>query len=416
MHNPPDASSGPNPGSAPHPAAAPDTATGPPRERGTSEPVTRALHTLVRDCLDDLDRLVERYVDEISQFEGYQGAVDRPELTQIGRTCYELLLRLIADLPTSPELLATSEQLGRRRAHQGVPLDALMQAIRTDFRVLWTEFLDRTPAAGLPDLTRSAVRVWEAVEYHAVHTHAAYVDEIAVMDRERARERATLIGRLLSSDGRDSQLLAQTATLLQVEPTDDFAVAIAPPDSQVRLREAVDAHLTDRGTHLQQHHGMLVLITALPPGSEGRPPRWLAEVACAFGPTAHGLARVPEAVRITEAIASVLAPDAAGPVTLADAWMPVAVARLGPTAAVLARTVLAGLADLAPHERDRLVEAVTTYCDTGSASAAARELYCHRNTVLNRLARFEALTGYRPTRPADAATILFALRARTQAA
>ncbi|WP_052862804.1 helix-turn-helix domain-containing protein [Streptomyces niger] len=39
----------------------------------------------------------------------------------------------------------------------------------------------------------------------------------------------------------------------------------------------------------------------------------------------------------------------------------------------------------------------------------ARELYCHRNTVLNRLTRFAELTGYHPARPAEAATVLFAL-------
>ncbi|GAA0465182.1 helix-turn-helix domain-containing protein [Streptomyces olivaceiscleroticus] len=80
-----------------------------------------------------------------------------------------------------------------------------------------------------------------------------------------------------------------------------------------------------------------------------------------------------------------------------------------PAAAVLADSVLAGLGPLPAHERARLLEAVTAYCDTGSATMAARELYCHRNTVLNRLTRFAELTGYHPTRPAEAATILFAL-------
>jgi DNA-binding PucR family transcriptional regulator len=72
--------------------------------------------------------------------------------------------------------------------------------------------------------------------------------------------------------------------------------------------------------------------------------------------------------------------------------------------------VLAGLEPLPDHERARLLQTVTAYCASGSAAAAARDLYCHRNTVLNRLTRFAELTGYHPTRPAEAATVLFALR------
>ncbi|WP_309072612.1 helix-turn-helix domain-containing protein [Arthrobacter sp.] len=40
---------------------------------------------------------------------------------------------------------------------------------------------------------------------------------------------------------------------------------------------------------------------------------------------------------------------------------------------------------------------------------AAGELYCHRNTVLNRLARFGQLTSFDSTNPEDAATVIAAL-------
>jgi hypothetical protein len=379
-------------------------------DHGLHAPVPDPLRAAVRDCLEDVDSLVGLYVEEVSRLDNYQAAVDPSDLRETARACFEMLLRLIGGLPAPEELLLTPERLGRRRAHQGVPLDRLMQAVRMDFRVLWNAFLDRTPAPDLPELTRGAVRVWEAVEYHTVHAHAAYLDEVAVMARERARERTALIGRLLSSDGRDPQLVAQTATLLQVDAQADVAVVVAPPESQARLREAAGSRLAGRGTHLQQHHGMLVLLAVLPAGTAEPSDAWLEGVPCAVGPVARGLARLPDVVRVTEAVAAVLDPGTSGPVTLADAWMPVAVARLGPTAAVLADSVLAGLDPLPDHERRRLLEAVTAYCGSGSVAEAGRTLYCHRNTVLNRLNRFAELTGYRPTRPADAATVLFALR------
>ncbi|MFF9218387.1 PucR family transcriptional regulator [Streptomyces viridosporus] len=376
-----------------------------------SAPVPPELRTLVRDCLDDLDDLVGRYVPEVSAFDDYEAVVPPEDLRDTARSSFELLLRLIGGLPVPEELRAVSERLGRRRAHQGMPLEPLLQAVRMDFRVLWTAFLERTRPEDLPQLTRGAVRVWEAVEFHTVQVHAAYLDQVAVLARERERERTALMGRLLSSDGRDQRLVAQVATLLQVNAQSDFAVAVAPPESQQALRRAVAARSAGHSSHLQQHNGMLVLVARLPDGADASPPAWLDGVACALGPVARGLARVPDTVRVAEAIAMTMDGGTAhGPVTLVEAWMPVAAARLGPIAGVLADAVLAGLGRLSPHERRRLLDTVVAYCESGSVAAVTRELYCHRNTVLNRLSRFTELTGLHPTRPTEAAAVLFALQ------
>ena len=45
------------------------------------------------------------------------------------------------------------------------------------------------------------------------------------------------------------------------------------------------------------------------------------------------------------------------------------------------------------------------YLQTGSVSETSRRQYCHRNTVLNRLARVRELTGCDPTVPRDAALL-----------
>ncbi|MEU6522551.1 helix-turn-helix domain-containing protein [Streptomyces sp. NPDC046924] len=381
------------------------------RPAGDGASVSPELRTLVRDCLDDLDELVGRYVPEVSRFDYYEATVPPEELRETARSCFELLLRLIGGLPVPEDLRGVPERLGRRRARQGVPLERLLQAVRMDFRVLWTAFLERTRPEDLPQLTRGAVRVWEAVEFHTVHVHAAYLDQVAVLAREQERERTALLGRLLFSDGRDQQLVAQAATLLQVNAQSDFVVAVAPPESQEELRRAVTTRLTGHSPHLQQHNGMLVLVARLPQEADAPPPAWLAGVACAVGPVARGLARVPDTVRVAEAIAMTMdGGAAAGPVTLVDAWMPVAAARLGPIAGMLADSVLSGLDRLSPHERGRLLDTVVAYCKSGTVAAVTRDLYCHRNTVLNRLSRFTELTGLQATRPTDAATILFALQ------
>ncbi|MFR9754347.1 PucR family transcriptional regulator [Streptomyces sp. TR06-5] len=372
-------------------------------------PPPAELRTLVRDCLDEVDALVDRYVDEVSAFDDYRCSVPLQDLRETARACFEMLLRMIGGLPVTRELRETPQRLGRRRARQGVPLERLLQAVRMDFRVLWEVFTERTPPEGLPQLTLSAVRVWEAVEFHTVEAHASYLDEIAVQAREREREKAAMIGRLLSSDGRDQQLVSQAATLLQADLQDRFAVAAALPEAQQHLRRAA-ARIGADAAHLHQHHGMLLLLARLPQDRRELPSDWLAGVPCAVAPVAGGLHRVPAMVRVAEAVAASLDGRASDPVPLSEAWMPLAAARLGDTGALLADSVLGALEALPGHERERLVATVTAYCDSGSVAETTRRLYCHRNTVLNRLGRFTELTGLRATRPAEAATILFALR------
>ncbi len=391
-------------------AAVPASATSPAPDASA---VPERLHRLAHDCLDHVEELVERYVAEVSGLDGYRSTVDAADLRDTARDCFELLLRLIGGLPMREGLREVSDRLGRRRVHQGVPLERLMQAVRMDFRVLWTVFLERLPPEEWSELTREAVRVWEAVEFHTVRVQAGYLDEAAVLARERERERTALMGRLLSSDGRDQQLVSRVATLLRVSAQDDFAVAIAPPASQDAMRRAAATRLGGQVFHLQQHQGMLVLVVRLPRGDRALPAAWLAGVPCAVGPVAHGLAHVPGVVRAAEAIAVGLGPEVDGPVALTDAWMPVAATGLGPIAGMLADSVLSELDRLPPHERERLLETVTAYCDSGSVAETASALYCHRNTVLNRLRRFTELTGFDPTRPEEAATVLFALCCRT---
>ena len=351
-------------------------------------PLSPALRALVRDCLDDVDTLVEDYVAEVSTFAGYQGGRVPPEdLRETARFSFELLLRRVGGLPVPEQLERVSIELGRRRVHDGVPLEELLAAVRMDFVVLWNGLMARVPPADLAALISGAVRVWDAVELHTVHVHTGYLDEVAVLARARERERALLVGRLLSSDGTDPHLVAQVATALRVDAAAPLLVVVSLADSERALSEA--AARSARGTaHVQHHNGRAVLLTD--PGENGMP-AWLHPVPCAVAPVAHGLARVPAAARAGAEIAALFQGDA-GAVTLRQAWPRVAAGRLGEVAGMLDELVLGGLANAPETERPRLLETVTTYLHQGSVARTAQTLFCHRNTVLNRLSRF---TGYR---------------------
>ncbi|MET9677575.1 helix-turn-helix domain-containing protein [Streptomyces sp. NPDC006482] len=69
-----------------------------------------------------------------------------------------------------------------------------------------------------------------------------------------------------------------------------------------------------------------------------------------------------------------------------------------------------------PTERDHLLATLATLATLaawldcqGSTETAGKRLYCHRNTVLNRLRRLERLTGRLLSPPRDVVDLSFAL-------
>lgn len=366
---------------------------------------------VVADCLADIDRIAHEYLLEVERIEGYAGSlVVARDLEETAVASMELLLRLVGNLPIPDRLAGISDALGHRRAQQGLPLESLLRAVRMDFRVLWTAMLEKVPVAFLPDFTKDAVRVWEAVEFHTIRVHAGYLNELATMAQEKETQRAFLLSRLINSDGKDPQLLGQAARALGVKPESNFIVAVAAGHAQKAFRAGVLRAGVDQFLH--ERDGALILILEDVPARAGRKPEgtrtWLAALDCFVAPPARSLAEVPPMLRIALESLPVVTTDRPGQRTVRDAWGYVAANRLGEYGTVLAETVLGPLTAITSHERDRLIETVQAYFRSGSVSETAGELYCHRNTVLNRLARFGQLTGFDPANPQDAATVIAA--------
>lgn len=366
------------------------------------------LRRLVHACLDDLDELVAVFLAELRAMEPYASdAVPWPELREHAEESMELLLRLIGGGSVPDRLSDLCERIGRSRAQAGVPLEVLLHAVRLDFRVLWDALVRRVSQEDLPSLVHSASRVWAAVDHHTTRIHLAYLAEAAVVAREQEHERSQLVARLLTTDARDPQVVAQVATALDVATGANFAVAAAPLSETRPLRHAAD-ELSESGiaVHLQDVDRRPVLIAQLPAGTAEIPPRWLREVPCGLAPVARALTGVPRAVRIAVELAGTGAAET-GPRALTDVWPSLVAGRLGELGDALAGGVFTSLRGTGASERTRLLETAAAYLRTGSAGAVAAELYCHRNTVLNRLRRIDDLTGCDLTKPDQAA--LFAV-------
>lgn len=371
--------------------------------------IDEIVSDVVNACLIDIDEIVEVYLAGLVQVDGYAaGAIPAEDLRDTAFASMELLLRLIGNLPLTDRLLMVSEELGHRRARQGVALESLLQAVRLDFRLLWSAMLPRVPAERLPAFTRGAIAVWEAVEFHTIRVHAGYLDEVTSLAHEREQRQSILLGRLLASDGTDAPLVSQTARVLGIDQNGRFLVVISAQNTQKEFRSAVSHNHLKRSMH--ERDGALILLLEQLPHQVGTVPEWLAALPGALAPPAVGLAEVPRMARIAESLLAARSIDAEGLATVRLDWGSVAAARLGEFGDAVAESVLGGLSDASVPERARLIETVEAYFVTGSVSATVQALFCHRNTVLNRLTRFQALTGLDPTRPVDAAAILVALK------
>lgn len=368
-----------------------------------------ALSRALRGCLDDLDGLADRFVAEVQQLEPYR-RVPEAELRSDAERSIELVLRTLGGMPTPKRLDGAWEQIGRQRARASIPSAVLLRAIRLDFRIIWSGMRARIPEDEIEALADYTVHISDVIEEHSARIHQAYIEEAALLARADENERTRLVDALLATDGRDSEVVTQVATALNMDTDARFVVAAAPA---ARARKLIHAATVLKAqavpTHLQDIERSVVLIVQLP-SRDARPGvRWFAGVPCVVTPAVCGIVALPASIRIGIEMAQTLTAAAVGPEHAADCWAAVAARRLPELTAALRTEVLPDPQQVTSHELDRVLETVSVFLRLGSVTEVADELFCHRNTVQNRLRRFTQLTGKDLTRPVDSAAVILAL-------
>ncbi|WP_033287937.1 PucR family transcriptional regulator [Amycolatopsis jejuensis] len=355
----------------------------------------------------DVGALVETFLAKLPSISGYRtGAVREDDLRAAARDSLALILSASAADSTTRSSSFPGE-LGRVRARQGVSGDDLVAAVRLDFQVIWSAMLTQAEAHGdMSVLALHAERLWWVIDDYARAVQQSYLEERAVMAAAARDTQQTYLAELFGPDGRAPGKVRTIARALDVDPDAVFRVVVADPAAADRVDRAA-AHLTTAGQRV------FVLnrpgrVTVLWPAGPGRDPHLaeLGDLTGGYVPAAAGLGAVPAAAETAYEILRVLREP--GLVTLREAWARVTKSTLDERHGFSA-AVLGGLDPLAPADRELVIEAVRTYLATGSVSGTAELLYCHRNTVLNRLGRFRKLTGIDVTVPAQAALAVVTL-------
>lgn len=369
---------------------------------------------LVHAVHEETDVLVAEFVHQVLTLPTYdRGVVPHDRLEADAMASFDYLLRRLGGLPLHERLADSGPEIGRDRARRGVPLDHLLTAVRLDFRVLWNALRRRSGPEHRQLLVERAEDVWSVVEEYTTTVQVSYLEEAAVLAREQGRERAALVRRLLARTDPDPQDVSGVALALDVDPAAPFLVVAASVHQDKELRAAAEQLLVaGRPVHLDEtsQHTTLIARWHSDRLDAATTSSLLGAARCGVAPVAAGLAEVPRAVRVAREIVDVLPPDANRPHDLERSWALLAGARLGDLAPRLATAALGGLERLPEGERSRLLDTALSFAASGSVQETARELYCHRNTVLNRLHRFREVTGLDMARPRDAALVLVTSR------
>ncbi|MFD7293457.1 PucR family transcriptional regulator [Streptomyces sp. NPDC059897] len=381
-------------------------------------PTSPRIAELAGQCLDNVDGLIGDWLEMVGPVRtSYETQVPDIQFRDSAWQAFELLLRTVARLPVPPHIADVSRRVGEDRARQGVPLDALLEAARLDFRVVWQALVNRARPEDMADLAGSAYHVWEAVERHVTGIMTAYQRTVLEMGRREEDERRMWFARLLETEGRNPTVVRDAGRALGLADDGRFLCAASSAAAGPGLHRAGLA-LRGAGAAVQQQMvgGDAVLVVQLS-GRISRPYilDQLHDSPCGVAPQAVGLAAVPRATVLAVATAQVLPADTRSPRLLEDSWLDVLAHRAGDFGRDLAADVLGALhgPGVTRGEADRLLHTVRVHlAGSGSIADTADALYCHRNTVQHRFNRFHELTGRDLRRPADAALLAVALRVR----
>lgn len=362
---------------------------------------TALLGSLSGSSLDRLHTLADTLVDRLwGNVYAPQGPVPKDDLW---RSCHDNMGNALKALngagPPSAVLLETARATGMRRARQHCPLGWVQRAWRTGGQVIWEDFAGQAGVDDADELRRlveSASRVWQINEEFSVEMSAAYQSVEQELAGTCDRRRVDLLAALL--DGRVTEAAGEVSRVLGLPAEGRLVVIVTEETSRATMRDlAQTLHLAGLRTVWHFRAGLHVGIAAL----DGDAPHiLLGMLRCALpgraglSPVLRKLTEIPEGRRMAELAMNTVPPGGKGVVPLDDR-LPDALLISSPQLAQrLIEVTFGPLLDLPAAERGELLDTAGAWINSaGSAVQAARTLYCHRNTVVNRLARIQRLAG-----------------------
>ncbi|MGY1746070.1 PucR family transcriptional regulator [Blastococcus sp. SYSU D00695] len=373
--------------------------------------VAARLGEVAPRLFDEIDAMVDRMVDVLMRTEPTYRELDLVELRRSTRAGLAGGIRSLVAVAGGTRQVQTVEarEVGRRRAAQGIPLEAVLRAYRLGGQITWETLLVVARGAGGSNdtlLVDIAGSVWRTNDVECGAVAEGYREEQRRLESVDDAARRQVLDGLLDGRGGDPTFLRSASELLGMPLEGRLLAVVAVPDEEGRpgLTDPA-AGLLRRGVRSVwgERSGAQVGVVALGPRRSTDVLGWLR--AMAAGPVGvsaevEGGAGVATAYRLAETAARTL-PVGTSQVVTIDDRLPEALLSNSPE--IRSRLVgqsLGGLLELPEDEQSVLLDTLAAFLAAdGSPTRAADELYCHRNTVMHRLRRIESVTGRKVTDP-----------------
>ncbi|WP_431783261.1 PucR family transcriptional regulator [Streptomyces chumphonensis] len=400
----------------------------PPPVRTRADPEALAvLHRAARVLIEELPQLTDRLVTYLGEREASYRAAIASESDEVWQEVHRSLRYNVSSLVRPRQFRDAARrctwEIGVHRAEQGVPLDAVLHAFRRGGAIVWQALIEETERTDPDDvrlLVHLAADVWNFVDEHCALVADAFRETERQLAWRRENRLRLLVQGLLDGTTRIADL-PEAAAALEL-PEDGRYAVVTVTGAHAGGLPGGRLPVGRRGTRLLWHGGpddegreavrAVVLLGDATPQEVARTLRLPPGARLGVSSVVEGLAALGDARKLADTALRCATPD--GPAVVLDDHLPAALTVSSPAlAAALTRSVLGPLLRLEPADRDVLLDTLTVWleCD-GSAPRAGARLYCHRNTVLNRLRRCEQLTGRSLSRPEDLVQLSLALTAR----
>lgn len=369
---------------------------------------TDSWSDIVQRVREDLPELVDAFLEQFHDSGYYrEDSVDDAEVRSTASSILGLFLVQLEYGMDEDSLAAHARQLGTKRAHQGVRLSALVDAIQIDFTVLWDHFRATVTSEQLSLLVEHVADIQRLVSRYTVHIRGAYAAEQARARHDARFAHARHIERLFSAEHLGEQAMGAISRALGIAEGTAIDLVVFHPSEWAPAQTVLEPLAVRGEIYGHGYHG---LYAAFFPASKHA---WdfIRDHTDHLGAVTFNqlpnLAAVRAAVR-----ASVTMFDAAeNPgrlIPVEDVAWALAAQQVHPLLPAQLHAAHAGVVELRKSAPD-VVETVGAYLKSGSTKDVATLLHCHRNTVVNRLQSFKAQTGLDVTVPSQAALALAAL-------
>ncbi|WP_224400335.1 helix-turn-helix domain-containing protein [Corynebacterium poyangense] len=303
------------------------------------------------------------------------------------------------------------EKFGRLRARKGISIEAVVETMRLDFAVIWHMLEAQAKGPQREVLLSQAVRVNQAVDTLSSQVRDAYLRERAEMDNDSRIATINYLQRLINPQELNEEEYLEISKGLGIGNVEGVDALITSPRYSGLIEKTVLKSLMVgdvMGVRIQDCYCLLSpskndyfskIVSKVP-----------RETVSILYPLRKGLAEVHTALRG--------APDLLRQLELLSGMhyeFPLHIdSAVDLVVGSYIYQVIPGLVDekvkvlmgIRARERHNIVEAVETYLSTGSVKAVASQLYCHRNTVMNRLKSFADYTDISPLKPKNYALII----------